>query len=66
VAATFQALPGTGFVVDGAAMAPDAALLSAGAEIAWRNGLSLAADFEGEFPRNVTAYAGKGSVRYQW
>jgi hypothetical protein len=39
---------------------------SAGAEIAWRNGLSLAADFEGEFPRNVTAYAGKGSVRYQW
>ena len=38
VAATFQALPGTGFLVNGAAMASDAALVSAGTEIAWRNG----------------------------
>ncbi|MBN9002475.1 MAG: autotransporter domain-containing protein, partial [Rhizobiales bacterium] len=37
-AATFQALPGSGFLVNGAAMAPDAALVTAGAEIAWRNG----------------------------
>jgi autotransporter-associated beta strand protein len=65
-AALFTALPGTGFVVNGAAVSPDAALVSAGAEIGWRNGLSLAASFEGEFSGNVTSYAGKGSIRYRW
>jgi uncharacterized protein with beta-barrel porin domain len=65
-AATFQTLPGTGFLVNGAAMAPDAALVSAGAEIGWRNGFSLAASFEGEFSNNVTSYAGKGTLRYGW
>ena len=65
-AATFQALPGTGFIVNGAAMAPDAALVSAGAEIGWRNGLSFAATFEGEFSSNVASYAGKGTLRYAW
>lgn len=59
VAATFQALPGSGFLVNGAAMAPDAALVTAGAEIAWRNGFALAASFEGEFSNNVTSYTGK-------
>jgi uncharacterized protein with beta-barrel porin domain len=66
LAATFQALPGTGFLVNGAAQARDAALVSAGAEIGWRNGLSLAATFEGEFSNTTTSYAGKGSVRYAW
>lgn len=65
-AATFLSLPGTGFIVNGAAMAPDAALVSAGAEVGWRNGVSMAASFEGEFSDNVTSYAGKGTVRYQW
>jgi autotransporter-associated beta strand protein len=65
-AATFQTLPGTGFLVNGAAMAPDAALVSAGAEIGWHNGFSLAASFEGEFSNNVTSYAGKGTLRYGW
>jgi uncharacterized protein with beta-barrel porin domain len=65
-AATFQALPGSGFLVNGAAMAPDAALVSAGAEIAWRIGLALAATFEGEFSNNVTSYTGKGTLRYAW
>ena len=65
-AATFQALPGSGFLVNGAAMAPDAALVSAGAEIAWRNGVALAATFEGEFSNNVTSYTGKGTLKYAW
>jgi uncharacterized protein with beta-barrel porin domain len=66
VAATFQTLPGTGFIVNGAAMAPEAALVSAGAEIGWRNGISLAASFEGEFSSNVESYVGKGTLRYVW
>jgi autotransporter-associated beta strand protein len=65
-AATFQALPGSGFLVNGAAMAPDATLVSAGAEVAWRNGFALAASFEGEFSNNVTSYTGKGTLRYAW
>ncbi|MBN8977438.1 MAG: autotransporter domain-containing protein [Rhizobiales bacterium] len=65
-AATFQALPGSSFLVSGAAMAPDAALVSAGAEIAWRNGFALAVSFEGEFSNNVTGYTGKGTLRYAW
>jgi uncharacterized protein with beta-barrel porin domain len=47
-------------------MAPDAALVSAGAEIAWRNGFALAATFEGEFSNNVTSYIGKGTLKYAW
>jgi uncharacterized protein with beta-barrel porin domain len=65
-AATFQALPGSGFLVKGAAMAGDAALVTAGAEIAWRNGFALAATFEGEFSNNVTSYTGKGTLKYAW
>ncbi len=66
LAATFQALPGTGFLVNGAAQAADAALVSAGAEIRWQSGLSLAATFEGEFSSTTTSYAGKGVIRYAW
>src|SRR5262249_15612723 len=40
IAATFQALPGTSFVVNGAAKASDSALTTASAELKWRNGWS--------------------------
>ena len=65
-AATFQALPGASFVVNGAAQAKDAALATASAELAWRNGFSLAATFEGEFSAVTRSYAGKGVARYAW
>jgi autotransporter-associated beta strand protein len=66
VTTLFQALPGTSFVVNGARGNPDAALVSAGAEMKWLNGFSLAGTFEGEFSGNVTSYAGKGVARYSW
>ncbi|MBR1221841.1 autotransporter domain-containing protein [Bradyrhizobium sp. U87765 SZCCT0131] len=66
VAATFQALPGASFVVNGAAQARDAALTTAAAEIAWRNGWSASATFDGEFSNVSRSYAGKGVVRYAW
>lgn len=66
VAATFQALPGASFVVNGAAQAADAALITASAEKKWLNGWSAAATFEGEFSEVTRSYAGKGVVRYQW
>ncbi|MDH2353990.1 autotransporter domain-containing protein [Bradyrhizobium sp. SSUT18] len=65
-AATFQALPGASFVVNGAAQAHELALATASAEMKFRNGLSLAATFEGEFSDVSRSYAGKGVVRYAW
>lgn len=66
IAATFQTLPGASFVVNGAAQAHDAALVTASAEMKWLNGFSLAATFEGEFSNVTRSYAGKGVARYSW
>jgi|SRR5256885_12739170 len=44
VGATFQALPGASFVVNGARQAGDSALTTASAELKWINGWSAAAD----------------------
>ncbi len=66
VDAIFQALPVSNFTVFGASPARDSALVSAGVEAKWLNGISVAANFEGEFSSRTDGYAGKGVVRYQW
>jgi uncharacterized protein with beta-barrel porin domain len=66
IAATFQALPGASFVVNGAAQASDSALTTASAEWNGINSWSAAASFEGEFSNVTRSYAGKGVVRYAW
>ncbi|MEH6951544.1 autotransporter domain-containing protein [Nitrobacter sp. NHB1] len=66
VAATFQTLPGASFVVNGTAMASDAALVTGAAEMKWINNWSMAATFEGELSNVTQSYAGKGIVRYAW
>jgi autotransporter-associated beta strand protein len=66
VAATFQSLPGTSFVVNGAAQASDSALTTASIEMKWKSGWSAVATFEGEFSAVTSSYAGKGVVRYAW
>ncbi|CCD94980.1 putative outer membrane autotransporter barrel (fragment) [Bradyrhizobium sp. ORS 375] len=66
IAATFQALPGASFVVNGARQASDAALTSASAEMKWTNGWSAAGTFEGEFSNVTRSYGGKAVVRYSW
>ncbi|HLZ03243.1 MAG TPA: autotransporter domain-containing protein [Bradyrhizobium sp.] len=66
IAATFQALPGSSFVVNGAAQASESALTTLSAEMKWRNGWSASATFEGEFSQVTASYAGKGVVRYVW
>ncbi|WP_249780010.1 autotransporter outer membrane beta-barrel domain-containing protein [Bradyrhizobium sp. dw_411] len=66
IAATFQALPGASFTVNGAAQAADSALTTASIEMKWRNGWSASATFEGEFSKVTSSYAGKGVVRYAW
>ena len=66
VTAAFQTLPGASFTVNGAQPAANAALVTAGAEMTWLNGFSLAGTFEGEFSSSTQSYAGKGTVRYAW
>jgi outer membrane autotransporter protein len=65
LAAAFQALPGTNFIVNGATPAKDSALVSAGAELRLVNGVTLSGKFDGEFARLAT-YAGTGTIRYTW
>jgi len=64
--AVFQSLPGTFFVVNGAAVAHDSALVTASVERKWLSGWSAAATFEGEFSNVSNSYAGKAAVRYDW
>jgi len=66
ITAGFQALPGSIFVVTGAAPATDLALASAGVEVGFRNGFSLGARFDGEFAENSQKYSGMGWLRYTW
>lgn len=66
VTALFQTLPGTSFVVNGARVDADSALVSGSAEMKWLSGFSIAATFDGEFSGNVTSYSGKGVFKYSW
>ncbi|MGZ5865812.1 MAG: ice-binding family protein [Xanthobacteraceae bacterium] len=64
--ASFQALPGSSFIVTGATPATDLLLASAGAEVYFKNGFSVAAWLNGEFSEQGPKYAGTGRVRYTW
>lgn len=66
ISATFQTLPGASFVVNGAASAHDAAVVTGAAELKWLNGFLLSGTFEGEFSNVTRSYAGKGTARYAW
>lgn len=66
VTALFQTLPGASFVVNGAGVDADSALVSASAEMKWLSGFSIAGTFDGEFSGNVTSYSGKGVFKYSW
>jgi len=60
------ALPGNNFVTYGASPAHDLLLASAGAEVRFRNRISVGAQFDGEFADRTTKYSGRGVVRYTW
>jgi autotransporter-associated beta strand protein len=64
--ATFQALPGSSFIVNGAALPADSALITASAELRLNATWSLLAKFDGEFASNSQTYAGTGTLRASW
>jgi uncharacterized protein with beta-barrel porin domain len=64
--ATFQLLPQSGFVVNGASQAHDVALLTGATEIAWRNGFALGGAVDSEISPNRRNVIGKAVARYTW
>jgi outer membrane autotransporter protein len=58
LAAAFQVLPGSNFIVNGAPIPHDSALTSAGAELFLAPNWTLLAKFDGEFARGAQTYAG--------
>jgi uncharacterized protein with beta-barrel porin domain len=62
----FQALPGTGFTVNGAPIPKDSTLTSAGAQLFFTPNWSLIAKFDGEFASGSQTYAGTGQIKYFW
>ena len=66
IQAAFQTLPGTSFVVDGAAAPRNAALTSAVAELRMTNGATLIGKFDGKFASGAHTLAGTGTLKYTW
>jgi uncharacterized protein with beta-barrel porin domain len=66
VQATFQSLPGSAFVVNGATPAADTALTTIAAETIWRNGWSASVTADAQLSDTTHSYSGKGVVRYSW
>ena len=66
VTAMFESLPGSSFTEFGAAPVRDFLLSSAGAEISFRNGISLAGWFDSELAKRSQTYTGTARLRYTW
>src|SRR5579883_397180 len=64
--ATFQALPGFGFTVLGAAPDRNSALASVSAEYRLANGVSFVTKFDGQFGDTTHVWSGLGGVRVAW
>jgi autotransporter-associated beta strand protein len=64
--ASFIALPGAAFTVDGPRAASDAVRIDAGTKLVIRWNAWLFASFDGEFSSRSQSYAGKAGARVAW
>jgi uncharacterized protein with beta-barrel porin domain len=64
--AVFQALPGSNFTVNGAALPQNSALTTASAELHINANWTAIAKFDGEFGSGAQTYAGTGTLKYSW
>jgi outer membrane autotransporter protein len=64
--ASFVALPGSSFTVNGAPIAANSALTTIGAQVFFTPNWSPLGKFDGEFASNSQTYAGSGTLRYTW
>jgi uncharacterized protein with beta-barrel porin domain len=66
LSAVFQTLPGSNFIVTGAAIPSNSALTTAAAELLINANWSATAKFDGEFASRAQTYAGTGVLKYSW
>ncbi|MDO8877392.1 MAG: autotransporter outer membrane beta-barrel domain-containing protein [Pseudolabrys sp.] len=66
MSATFQALPGSGFVVHGASAPKNLVLASVGAELQLTPAWQLSTKLESEFGKGSQTYGGTAALRYRW
>jgi len=64
--ASFQALPGSSFAVQGATPDQTSLLLSLGAVVGYGNGFSLGANVAADLSPNASAYSGTARLSYRW
>jgi|GEM_PF-1608370 len=64
--ASFIALPGSTFRIDGASAAEDVARVNAGFKLDISKDVAVFAAFDGEFSERGESYAGTGGVRIRW
>jgi uncharacterized protein with beta-barrel porin domain len=64
--AAFESLPGSSFTVIGAVPGANSLLASVGAEISFKNGISLAGEFDSQLSASLQSYGGFGRLRYTW
>ncbi|MGA3309942.1 MAG: ice-binding family protein [Xanthobacteraceae bacterium] len=64
--AAFESLPGSSFPVFGAVPGPDSLLASVGAQISFKNGISLAGEFDSQLSESWQTYGGFVRLRYTW
>ena len=64
--AVFQALPGSNFTVNGAAVPKNSALTTAAAELHLTANWTAIAKFDGEFASAAQTYSGTGTLKYSW
>jgi uncharacterized protein with beta-barrel porin domain len=66
ITASFIALPGTLFTVDGPRAASDAARIEVGSKLAISQSVKAFASFDGEFSNRSQAYAAKVGFNAAW
>jgi autotransporter-associated beta strand protein len=64
--ASFQALPGSNFLVQGARVARDTALLGAGVEVRTPSGFAYGARIDSRLGGGTTALAGTANLAFNW
>lgn len=64
--ASFQALPGSRFTVEGAAAHQTSLLVSVGLDVGFDNGFSAGGTVAADLSTNSSAYSGTGRLSYRW
>ncbi|TPI59369.1 autotransporter domain-containing protein [Mesorhizobium sp. B3-1-3] len=63
---SFQAAPGTSFVIQGTSAAEDAVAVNAGLKMNWSSNTSMFAAFDGKFGDGLQSYGGDVGLKVNW